>query len=231
MIILINEKVTAPRVRYFFIPLNVCACWAILRLSTFTTRHYLFASLEMKKTYYFVFKMSVLPLILERCPGKTVTSACVGKVVATERSINFSSCPHCPTSVTIMYKRGDISVKILISTPWLQSVQPTNVAPLSRMCIWYNDYDYYYYCYYLRNILERVIVNGRKGLNSYHHNTILWPFSVEAIRWISLLDHVLSFCGRMWDSICAVFIFSFLFLYYVFVNTQRRGSWVLNMLA
>lgn len=219
-----------------FLLLWVCACWAIARLSTFIQWLHLFTSLEMKKTYlcyYFVLKLSVLLLMLQWCPGKTVTSAWVGKVVATERSINFSSRPRCPTCVTLMYKRGDISVKILISTPWLQSVQPTNVAPLSRMCIWYNDYDYYYYyCYYyLRNILERVIVKGRKGLNSYHHNTILWPFPLKP--YVGFLYRIMfwvfvAVCGT---PFCAVFIFYFLFLYYVFVNTQRRGSWVLNMLA
>lgn len=93
LIILINEKVTAPGVKFFFIPLSVCVLsnptiFNLYQKAPFVT------SLEMKKTYYFVLKMSVLPLTLEWCPGKTVTSACVGKVVATERSINFSSLPH-----------------------------------------------------------------------------------------------------------------------------------------
>lgn len=181
LILLINERVTAPRVNCFFYSFECVRVEQSYDIQSLPKGSICLHPWKWKRhnmCYYFVLKMSVLPLILERCPGKTVTSAWVGKVVAIERSINFSSCPHCPTCVTIMYKRWDISVKILISTPWLQSVQPTNVAPLSRMCIWYNDYGYYY-CYYLRNILERVIVKGRKGLNSYHHNTILWPFPLK----------------------------------------------------
>lgn len=118
-----------------------------------------------------------------------------------------------------LQKGGGIPVNVLISTPWLQSVQTTNVAPLSRMCIWYN---YYYYCYYLRNILERVIVKGREGLKSAiatrYFDLFCWSHTLGFS-----IGSCFPFCGSMWDSICDVFICSFLFLYYVFCKYTEKN--------
>lgn len=140
---------------------------------------------------YFWRHTLVLSLLLDWSPGKTVTWVWLGEVVGIDSWFNLSNFPHCPRCVTVMYKRGDIPVNVLISTPWLQSVQTTNVALLSCMCIWYN---YYYYCYYLRNILERERYCKREGGCEIHHqDSMLWPFSVKAIRWISLWGHVFSF--------------------------------------
>ena len=59
-------------------------------------------------------------------------------------------------------QKVDMPVNIPLSPPLLQSVQLTNVAPLSCMCIWYN--------YYLKKNLERIIAKGRDGLMTHHHN-------------------------------------------------------------
>lgn len=160
-----------------FLFLWVGACWAIPQLSIFTQRLHLLQPWKWKRHVLLFCVKNVSFATHTRVMPRENCDLSVGwKGGCCRTLINSSSCPHCPTCVTITHKRGDISVKILISTPWLQSVQPTNVAPLSRMCIWYNDYGY---CYYLRNILESVIVKGRKGLNSNHHNTILCPFPLK----------------------------------------------------
>lgn len=77
--------------------------------------------------------------------------------------INVFDFFHCPRCIIIMYKRSTCLWTFSLPFPLLQSVQLTNVAPLSCMCIWY-------YCYYLKINLERIIAKGSDGLMMHHHN-------------------------------------------------------------
>lgn len=75
-------------------------------------------------------------------------------------------------------QKVDMPVNILLSAPLLQSVQLTNVAPLSCMCIWY-----YYYYYYLKKNLQRIIAKGRDGLMMHHHNWTEIFYFVFVLDW------------------------------------------------
>lgn len=114
-------------------------------------------------------KKSLLSLILHCHPDKLWSQCDVkGWLVQKakkEKSLFLNQCLKLFSLPKMYYhhvQKVDIPVNILLSPPLLQSVQLTNVAPLSRMCIWY--------CYYLKKNPERVIVKGRDGLRMHHHN-------------------------------------------------------------
>lgn len=126
-----------------------------------------------------------------------------------------------------------IPVNILLSPPLLQSVQLTNVARLSCMCIWY------YYRYYLKKNLEKVIVKGRNGLMMHHHNLtdtlfrFLFLFcQIEAIsgrtrRCICKLDHVFCFWQYLGLYLRSVhFLFFILVLCFCKYTEVFHGFWI-----